>query len=85
MSTDTPTAKSTSTHAPEDDSKEVDDEVDTDSKREPATIATAPNGERQGVAIYLTADDLRQLGISHDVNAVVPSILNGAVLIKPAT
>lgn len=82
MSTDTPT---TPTHAPEQDSDGHDDEVDTESEREPATIASAPNGERRGVAIYLTADDLRRLGIPHDVNAVVPSILNGAVLIKPAT
>ncbi|WP_348609763.1 hypothetical protein [Halobaculum rarum] len=82
MSTDTPT---TPTHVPEHDSDEQDHEVDTESNREPATIASSPNGERRGVAIYLTADDLRRLGIPHDVNAVVPCILNGAVLIKSTT
>lgn len=85
MSIDRPTTTSTSTHAPEEDSEAPDNEGRTESDRNPSTIASAANGERRGVAIYLTADDLRRLGIAHNVDAVVPSILNGAVLIKPAT
>lgn len=83
MSIDTPTP-TTSTSAPEEDCTDLDKEDETESDREPATVVHS-SGERQGVAIYLTADDLRRLGIAHDVDAVVPFVLNGAVLIKPAT
>ncbi|WP_226042494.1 hypothetical protein [Natrinema sp. DC36] len=80
MSTDTPTTTSTSTHAHEENS----DEADTEPDREPATVARSPDGEPRGVAVYLTAADLRKLGILPDgVEAVVPQIKNGAVLIKP--
>ena len=83
MSTDTSTS-TTPRGAPEEESSGLNEEVETETDREPATIVDS-GGERQGVAIYLTADDLRRLGIAHDVNAVVPFVLNGAVLIKPAT
>lgn len=79
MSTDTPTT--TSTHAHEED---ADAETDVELDREPATVARSPDGEPRGVAVYLTAADLRKLGLIPDgVEAVVPKIKNGAVLIKP--
>lgn len=80
MSTDTPT---TAPHAPEQDSDDLDEEVETESDRDPATIQTDRDGRRRRVVICLNADDLRRLGISRDVNAVVPSVLNGAVLLNP--
>lgn len=79
MSTETPAT--TTTHAHE---RDTDDEADTEFDREPATVARSPDGEPRGVAVYLTAADLRKLGILPDgVEAVVPKIKNGAVLIKP--
>lgn len=79
MSTDTPTT--TSTHAHEENS---DAETDVEPDREPATVARSPDGEPRGVAVYLTAADLRKLGLIPDgVEAVVPKIKNGAVLIEP--
>lgn len=77
MSTETPAVH---TDAPEHDS----DTSEPEREREPATVASTPNGEPRGVAIYLTADDLRALGLLPDgVDAVVPEIKNGAILLKP--
>lgn len=81
MSTETPTTTSASTHEPDDES---DDETVSGIDREPATVACSPDGETRGVAVYLTAADLRKLGLVPDgVEAVVPKIKNGAVLIEP--
>jgi len=77
MSTETPAVH---TDAPDHNSNTSDPEQE----REPATVASTPDGEPRGVAIYLTADDLRKLGILPDgVEAVVPVVNDGAVLIKP--
>lgn len=77
----TGTSTTASTHAHEHDN---DNETDTEPEREPATVARSPDGEPRGVAVYLTASDLRELGIIPDgVEAVVPKIKNGAVLIEP--
>jgi hypothetical protein len=77
MSTESPAVH---TDAPEQD----EGSPDTDQEREPATVASTPDGEPRGVAIYLTADDLRKLGIlPAGVEAVVPEVSDGAVLIKP--
>lgn len=79
MSTDASTT--TSTHTREQD---TDDEASTEPDREPATVARSPDGEPRGVAVYLTAADLRKIGILPDgVEAVVPKIKSGAVLIEP--
>ena len=54
--------------------------------REPATIARSPDGDVRGVAIVLGADDLRKLGISlAEVDAVVPRVYNGALILDPVS
>lgn len=54
-----------------------------DLDREPATVGHTSDGDLQGVALFLTGDDLRKLGMSRDVTAVVPRVLNGAILLEP--
>lgn len=52
--------------------------------REPAVVEETPDGEPVGVAVYLTADDLRKLGLIPDgVNALVPVIQNGVIRLEP--
>lgn len=59
-------------------------ESDDEGVREPAQIARDPRGDVVGVAIYLTAGDLRSLGINPSgVDAVVPRVVSGAVLVEP--
>lgn len=54
-----------------------------DPDREPATVGHTSDGDLQGVAVFLTGDDLRKLGMSRDVTAVVPRVFNGAILLEP--
>lgn len=67
------------TDAPERDNSNPNDSPD----REHATVGHTPDGDLRGVAVFLTGDDLRKLGLSRDVKAVVPRVFNGAVLLEP--
>lgn len=77
MSTDAQPTSST-------DAPEPDCDGEAEPEREPATVVRSPDGEPRGVAVYLSAADLRKLGILPDgVDVVVPEVTNGVVLIKP--
>lgn len=67
---------------PEDSTDSNDKEgLNLDSDREPATVSRTPDGQIAGVAVYLSADDLRSLGLPQDVEAVVPSIYKGTLVL----
>lgn len=49
----------------------------------PATVARTPDGDAKGVGIFLTADDLRQLGLDpEETEEVVPKIEDGVILVE---
>lgn len=67
---------------PEESSDEDNDGLEFDTDREPAMVSRAPDGQIRGVAIYLSGDDLRSLGVNKDVEAVVPSIYQGTLVLR---
>jgi len=67
---------------PEDGTDENDDGLQFDTDREPATVSRSPDGQLMGVAVYLTADDLRSLGLPQDVEAVLPSVYKGTLVLR---
>jgi len=70
--------------APEESTDGDDNEgLEIDADREPATVSRSPDGQLAGVAVYLSADDLQSLGLSKDVEAVVPSIYKGTLVLRP--
>lgn len=61
-----------------------DSQSNEENDREPAKVVRGPHGGATGVAIYLTADDLRSLGMDPSgVDEVIPRVVSGAVVVDP--